>query len=213
MRSFLLLLLLWPVSFSVWADEQCLTDMPTGQAVQQLSSEANQIKRQLDCSGIPTRFLRTSNERSGPVDYVGNCLMGVIKGVIANIKLYFSSILEVGKFAVKFVAKFGDTMWKFLKAAYYGAMATFWAEFYAEGTQLVRDLAESILNIPQTLQAVAERQLNNWGCLSNRGRTEYICKTVYRMVTVPMMAKYALGQVLARTAAAKALMPAAQVLK
>lgn len=136
------------------------------------------------CDAIPGQYKKkpgvVENENIG--NHIASCLEGFVMGVFNDIKGLFTSIWSVMKLAYKITVKFpgeiGKKILSFLKAAYYGTIPTFWAELKSQGSKFLKDIGNALAAIPKGILDAGKKELVEWKCLNNAGRTNYVCKTI-----------------------------------
>ena len=133
-----------------------------------------------ECAHLPAKDRKGAYDNFSSTTVVssaiGGCMVNIIKGFFNNIKDLLTSLWDLMGMAVDMTKKFGGLIVDFLKAAWYGSTATFFAEQAAQGAGFFKDLMNSFKAIPRALYNAAAGQVKDFQCMNAVGRTEMICK-------------------------------------
>lgn len=131
------------------------------------------------CKSVPFKYRKTQGLDHGSVgDMIGSCLIGELQGIFSNVKDLFSGLWDLLKLAGKFSAKYAEKNVAFLRAIWNGTVPYFIAETLSEGSSFVKDLAKTLMAIPQAIEARAKNEVKEWQCLNNAGHANYVCKAM-----------------------------------
>jgi hypothetical protein len=160
-----------------------------------------------ECAHVPSKDRKGAYDNLSSTTVVssaiGGCMINIIKGFFNNIKDLLMSLWDLMGMAVDLTKKYGGLIVDFLKAAWYGSTATFFAEQAAQGADFFKDLMKSFKAIPQALYNAAAGQVKDFQCMNAVARTEMICKAAGYLGPEILLAVFTGGTATAAKLAAK----------
>jgi hypothetical protein len=134
------------------------------------------------CAHIAPKDRKSATANSSQASIVGSaiggCMIGIIKGIFSNIKDLVTGLWDLLKMGYELAKKFGSTIIDFLKAAWYGTTATFFAEQAAQGQDFFKKLVDGFKSIPNAIYSAVSSGVADFQCLNGPAQTAAICKGV-----------------------------------
>lgn len=134
------------------------------------------------CSHIPIEKRKGTFDEYSPTSIVtaaiGGCVVDLVRGFFSNIWDLLKSLWELGKFAFEMQKKFGKEIVSFLKAAWNGNEAMYFAEKAAQGEGLIKKIANGLKELPSTILTALNNKVADFKCMNGVAQTQMVCHAV-----------------------------------
>lgn len=131
------------------------------------------------CDHIPAQDRAKPNEQVNKVTLMKTvmtrCFIGKVKAMFASIKDLFTGLWDLLVLAKDLTVKYGSFIIDYLKAAWYGTTATFFAESAVQGVNFINKLAEDLKAIPDAIINAVSQQVADFKCMNLSAQAEMVC--------------------------------------